>query len=124
MGSRGAFINVEKGDFSFVENGKLYETIGQIDNIQVLSMGAVRNVKAPEFSHSVNRIYVILKDKKIKHISFYDENHKQVKVIDFEHYHYGLKPHVHYMLDHTDKGIPLSKRDIDLIKKIKRRLSI
>lgn len=124
MGSRGAFISVDRGDFNFVENGKRYETIGQMDNIQVLSMGTARNVKAPEYSHSANRIYVILKDKKIKHISFYDGDHKQIKVIDFEHYHYGLKPHVHYMLDHTDKGIPLSKEDLDLIEKIKRRLSL
>lgn len=122
MGSRGAFVNVNSGNFSFVENGQRYSTIGQIDDIQILSMGATKNVKAPEYSHSSNRVYVTMKDGKIKHISFYDDNHKQIKVIDFEHSHHGIKPHIHYNLDHTDKGISLSQADLDLIKKIKRRL--
>lgn len=87
-------------------------------------MGNTRDVKVLEYSHSGNRIYVIMKGGKIKNISFYDDNHKQIKVIDFEHYHYGLKLHVHYMLDHTDKGISLSKEDLDMIEKIKRRLSL
>ena len=119
MGSRGAFINVDRGDFNFTENGQHYETIGQIEDIQILSMGSARNVKAPEYSHSANRVYVIMKDGKIKHISFYDANHKQIKVIDFEHSHYGIKPHIHYNLNHDDKGIPLTQEDLDLIKKSK-----
>ena len=44
------------------------------------------------------------------------------KVIDFEHSHYGIKPHIHYNLNHEDKGIPLTQGDLDLIEKIKRRL--
>lgn len=122
MGSRGAFVNVNKGNFSFTENGKKYETIGQIGDIQILSMGSTKNVKAPEYSHSPKRIYVTMKNGIIKHISFYDENHKQIKVIDMEHEHYGIKPHVHYNLDHSDKGISLSDEDMALIKKIKRRI--
>ncbi len=122
MGSRGAFVSVDSGDFNFIENGERYFTIGIIDDIQILSMGDVKNVKAPEYSHSSNRIYVIVKKGKIKHISFYDNNHNQIKVIDFEHEHCGLKPHIHYNNDHSDSGIPLSKEDVDLINKIKRRL--
>ncbi len=122
MGSRGAFISVESGDFNFVENGKRYETIGIIDDIQILTMGNVKNVKAPEYSHSSNRIYVIVKNGQLKHIAFYDENHKQIKVIDLEHKHCGIKPHIHYNMDHSDSGIHLSKEDCDLINKIKRRL--
>ncbi len=122
MGSRGAFISVERGDFNFVENGKRYDTIGIIDDIQILTMGNVKNVKAPEYSHSSNRIYVIVKNGQLKHIAFYDENHKQIKVIDLEHKHCGIKPHIHYNMDHSDRGIPLSKEDCDLINKIKRRL--
>lgn len=122
MGSRGAFVNVDSGNFSFVENGQRYSTIGQIDDIQILSMGTTQNVKAPEYSHSSNRVYVIMKDGKIKHISFYDDSHNQIKIIDLEHAHHGIKPHIHYNMDHTDKGISLSQADLDLIKKIKRRL--
>ena len=122
MGSRGAFVNVNAGNYNFTENGQKYTTVGQIGNIQILSMGETKNVKAPEYSHSPNRVYVTMKDGKIKHISFYDNEHKQIKVIDFEHSHYGIRPHIHFNLDHSDNGIPLTQSDIDLIKKIKRRL--
>lgn len=122
MGSRGAFVSVDSGDFNFVENGERYFTIGIIDDIQILTMGNVKNVKAPEYSHSSNRIYVIVKNGQLKHIAFYDENHKQIKVIDLEHKHCGIKPHIHYNMDHSDRGIPLSKNDYDLINKSKRRL--
>ena len=44
------------------------------------------------------------------------------KSIDFEHLNYGIRPHIHFNLDHSDNGIPLTQSDIDLIKKIKRRL--
>lgn len=121
MGGRGAFLNVNTGNFTFVENGRRYVTLGEIDGIQIIKMNS-KNVKAPEYSHSPNRIYVTVKDNQIKHISFYDESHKQVKVIDFNHSHMGLQPHIHYNLDHSDKGISLTKDDYDLIEKIKRRM--
>ena len=121
MGSRGAFIDINKGNFTFTENGQRYETIGQIDGIQILHQ-PFGSVKAPEFSHSANRIYALIQDRKLKHISFYDENHKQVKVIDLEHYHCGLKPHIHYNINHSDKCISLTDDDYKLINKIKRRM--
>lgn len=34
-------------------------------------------VTAPEYSHSKERIYVIIQKDKIKHVAFYDENHIQ-----------------------------------------------
>ncbi len=127
MGSRGAFINVDRGDFNFTENGQHYETIGEIENVKILNQtfGAV---KAPEFSHSPNRIYAIVQKGKLKHLTFYDENHNQVKSIDFEHTH-GLnkvKPHVHFNLvhDNNELGMPPSKSDWELINKIKKGLGI
>lgn len=121
MGSRGSFIDVNRGNFNFTDNGQHYETIGVIGEIQILKQ-PYGSVKAPEYSHSPNRIYAVIQNDKLKHISFYDDNHKQVKVIDLEHYHCGLKPHVHYNLNHTDKSIPLNEDDYKLIDKIKRRM--
>lgn len=36
MGSRGSFVNVEKGDFSFVEDGKKYEAMGEIAGVKII----------------------------------------------------------------------------------------
>ena len=35
MGGRGAFLNVNTGNFTFVENGRRYVTLGEIDGIQI-----------------------------------------------------------------------------------------
>lgn len=127
MGSRGAFIDVNRGNFSFAENGQHYETIGEITGIQILkqTFGAV---KAPEYSHSSNRIYAVIQNEKIKHLTFYDENHKQVKSIDFGHTHGENKviPHVHYNLMHNknEVGTPPSAADWQLIIKIKKKLGM
>ena len=127
MGSRGAFINVNTGNFNFTENGQHYETIGEIAGVKILNQtfGAV---KAPEFSHSKNRIYAIVQNGKLKHLTFYDENHNQVKSIDFEHSHgyNGVQPHVHYNLVHNtnENGISPSSDDIKLANKIKKGLGI
>ena len=122
MGSRGAFVDVNAGNFTFVDGGKNYMSIGMIDNVKVLvqTSGAV---KAPEYSHSANRIYAIIQNGQLKHIAFYDKNHNQVKSIDLMHKHNGLIPHVHYNLKHgANDGKPLTSEDIKLIKKIKKGL--
>ena len=58
----------------------------------------------------------------LKHVSFYDENHNQVKSIDLLHTHGKdkLKPHIHYNLDHSDDGIAISDADKVIISKIKK----
>lgn len=127
MGSRGAFIDVYKGDFSFVENGQCYETIGQIEGVVVIKK-THGSVNAPEYSHSSNRIYAIIQKGKLKHLTFYDENHKQVRSIDFGHSHgkNRVMPHVHFNMVHNNNelGIPPSKTDLKLIEKIKKGLGI
>ena len=127
MGSRGAFIDVNKGNFNFAENGQHYETIGEIAGVKILNQtfGAV---KAPDFSHSSNRTYAVIQNGKLKHLTFYDENHNQVKSIDFGHAHGTNKvvPHVHFNLVHDKKepGTPPSQSDWELINKVKKGLGI
>lgn len=127
MGSRGAFINIERGNFNFVENGQRFETIGEIAGVKILNKLS-GSIKAPEYSHSSSRIYAIIQNGKLKHLTFYDENHSQVKSIDFEHPH-GLnkvKPHVHFNLVHdkNEEGTPPSKEDLELARKIMKGLGI
>lgn len=92
MGSRGAFEDVDTGKFNFVENGQNYHTVGDVDGVQVIlqNSGAV---KAPEYSHSAERAYAIVQNGKLKHLSFYDETHRQIISIDLLHQHHGLMPH-------------------------------
>lgn len=123
MGSRGAFENVDLGYFSFKEDGKNYHTIGEVDGIQVIIQDS-GSVKAPEYSHTANRIYATIQNGKLKHLSFYDENHKQVVSIDLLHQHHGLMPHKHLNLDHSDSGIPITVDDEKMIRKVKRRFGL
>lgn len=123
MGSRGAFENVDLGYFSFKEDGQNYHTIGEVDGIQVIIQDS-GSVKAPEYSHTANRIYATIQNGKLKHLSFYDENHKQVVSIDLLHQHHGLMPHKHLNLDHSDSGIPITVDDEKMIRKVKRRFGL
>lgn len=123
MGSRGAFENVDLGYFSFKEDGKYYHTIGEVDGVQVIIQDS-GSVKAPEYSHTANRIYATIQNGKLKHLSFYDENHKQVVSIDLLHQHHGLMPHKHLNLEHGDNGIPITVDDEEIIRKVKRRFGL
>lgn len=123
MGSRGAFEKVDLGYFSFKEDGQNYHTIGEVDGIQV-NIQDSGSVKAPEYSHTANRIYATIQNGKLKHLSFYDENHKQVVSIDLLHQHHGLMPHKHLNLDHSDSGIPITVDDEKMIRKVKRRFGL
>ncbi len=123
MGSRGAFEDVSVGNFNFVDGGQTYKSVGEVDGIKVL-MRTSGSVKAPEYSHTVNRVYAIIQNGALKHLAFYDENHKQSVSIDLLHEHHGVMPHKHLYLDHTDKGIPITKEEQALIDKVRRRYNL
>lgn len=123
MGSRSSFKNVGAGDFRFVENGETYLSIGSFDNVKIL-IKARGSVKAPEFSHTEERIYAIIQNGALKHLAYYDENHKQAVSIDLLHAHHGIQPHKHLYLDHSDRGIPISDEERALINKIKEEFNL
>lgn len=123
MGSRGAFEDVSVGDFNFVDGGQTYKSVGEVDGIKVL-MRTIGSVKAPEYSHTANRVYAVIQNGALKHLTFYDENHKQSVSIDLLHDHHGVIPHKHIYLDHTDKGIPITKEEQALVDKVRRRYNL
>lgn len=126
MGGRGAFKNIDSKDFTFVEGGQTYVKVGEVAGVEVLIRKGKLSVKAPEYSHSASKIYAILQDGEIKHLSFYDENHKQVKLIDFMHTHgiNHVKPHVHFNMTHVknEPGTSPSVEDYAIIEKINKWL--
>lgn len=84
------------------------------------------NVKAPAYSHTAGRIYAVIKDGMLKHLAYYDENHKQAVCIDFAHEHKGVKPHRHVYMNHdkNSPGIPPTAAESALINRIRREFHL
>ena len=118
MGGRGSFVDVNSGNFAFKEGGQTYFSIGMIDdNIKVIERPGT-SVKAPEMSHTENRIYAVMQKGELKHIAFYNDKHELVKSIDFMHSHDGKKPHVHYDVHHKVIVTSPSNSDQIVIDKV------
>ncbi len=128
MGSRGAFIDVNSGNFEFKEGGQHYKSIGVLSsdpNVKIIIQDS-SNVKAPEYSHTPGRIYAVVKDGALKHLAYYDENHKQSVSIDLLHSHKGVQPHRHVYLNHNTNspGVSPTAEETKLIKKIKKEFHL
>lgn len=128
MGSRGAFIDVDMGNFTFTDGGQHYFSLGSLssdDNIKVLVQDS-NSVKAPEYSHTPGRVYAVVKDGALKHLAFYDENNKQAISIDLLHEHHGVQPHRHTYLNHNknNPGVPPTPKENELIDKIKKEFHL
>lgn len=125
MGGRGSFVDVKTGNFAFKDGGQTYYVVGQVGDIEILERPN-QNVKAPEFSHTANRIYAVIQNGNLKHLAFYDENHGQIRCVDFEHVHgwNDVKPHVHINLEHNDDepGTPPNNYEIGLANQVKEWL--
>ncbi len=130
MGSRGAFVNVDIGNFYFHKDkdGKIiYEyysfgTLSSDSNVKIITQ-LKGSVSAPEYSHTAGRIYATVQNGYLKHLTFYDKNHGQSVSIDFMHYHNGVKPHVHYGIKDHDKnssGKSPTKEQLDLANRIRK----
>lgn len=124
MGGRGSFADVKSGDFSFIQGGQTYHSLGVVDNVKVLIREFGLSVKAPEYSHTSDRTYAVIQNGMLKHLAFYDADHKQIACIDFGHSHNGMRPHKHINLDHSDRGIPPTDSEIELANKIRRRFGV
>ncbi len=62
------------------------------------------NTKSPKETMTKNRVYVTL-DKTTgnpSYISYYDKSNRKRKQIDLNHFHNGMKPHVHHGYEHNE----------------------
>lgn len=124
MGGRGAFKNVNIGDFTFIDGGQVYHTVGFDEGIKYLVQEEGRGgQKVPDYSHAENTIYVLLSKGKVKSIGVY-ENHNKVKSYDLLHTHYEptlnkkLGWHYHTDLEHKAPAHELSQSEIEFVQKI------
>ena len=129
MGSRGAFVDVDMGNFTFKnKENQVYFSIGSLsnnDNVKIL-IQEKGSVKAPEYSHTSGRTYAIVQDGYLKHLTFYDESNKQHISIDLLHSHSGVQPHVHTDLHHDKNAPGISPTDEQrkLIARIKKEYNL
>lgn len=128
MGNRGAFTDVNMGDFDFKDGGQHYKSLGTLSNdanVKIIIQDS-NNVKTSEYSHTPGRIYAVVKDCQLKHLAYYDDMHKQAVSIDFAHEHKGVKPHRHVYLSHNknDLGVPPTESEKKLINKIKKEYGL
>jgi len=127
MRSRGAFINIENDDFSFVVNGQKYHSL-YFDvkrNIKYLIQTEGSN-KVPDYSHSPNRIYALIQNGKAKSIWIYEDHVKKVS-IDLNHKHKNkdgklLDKHVHVDLFHQEDARTLSQYEEDLVELVEEQI--
>ena len=121
MGGRGSFISVDTGDFTFVEGGQKYFSIGEVNGIKIIERTDNNSVSAPFYSHSPNSVYAVVQDGILKYIRYYDENHEIKYTIDYGHNHQGLKPHVHIKTDH-ENGYKLTEDQENITKMVEDKI--
>lgn len=120
MGARGAFVDIDCSNFSFVEGGQRYKAIGELSsnfNVKVI-MQDYLSVRAPKYSHTADRIYAVIQKGRLKYIAYYDENHAQTVIIDLDHTHKGIIPHKHFYMNHY-KNLPRVSPNADELSMIK-----
>ncbi|MDO5310026.1 MAG: hypothetical protein Q4G03_11130 [Planctomycetia bacterium] len=128
MGSRGAFVDVKAGDFSFNAGGQHYKTVGILTSnpkVRIIIQDSNR-VKAPEYSHTPGVIYAVVKDGMLKHLAYYDEKRDQAVLIDLAHTHDHVQPHRHEYMRHNkkDPGVPPTAEEQKLIQQIKKEFQL
>ena len=102
---------------------KLHQPTVEIILIAWIIRVFVRKLHKQDFAEAVD---AIVQDGKLKHLTYYDANHKQHISVDLLHPHGGVKPHIHVDLNHdpNSPGIPPADAQKALIKKIKKEFHL
>jgi len=91
-----------------------------IENIKFVKYKVTSSAKTPLETQSAlkDRVYVLVKDDKLKSITFYDKDGKKNRQIDLDHKHAGQMPHAHdgYEGPHAKEPDPLTAKDKHYIK--------
>jgi len=121
MGGRGAASGVSAKGFEY---GTEFRSLLKVDNIKFVAYLQSKAATIPEetMSSGRNRVYVLVKNEKLKSITFYNSKGIVRRQIDLDHAHKGVVPHVHTVNVKTwsREIVPLTKRDIAYIEKVRK----
>lgn len=123
MGGRGSSFGVSNKGMPY---GTEFKSVLHVGNIKFLKMADPnRSITLPLETQTKNRIYVSIKNDKLKSISFYGKNGKRVKQIDLDHAHKIGKeyvvPHTHVGYYHSEDGTrKLNEKEYEIIDKIQK----
>ena len=123
MGGRGASTGISKQGKKY---GTEYKTLHKVSNIKFISMNGKGPQKAPMETMTRGRVYVLVDKNKntLKNAVYFDKKNKRNKQIDLEHFHKGMKPHVHHGYYHSEyevskKGATkLNKKEMKLLERV------
>jgi hypothetical protein len=120
MGGRGSAGGIsDKG----IKYGEEYSNLLATENIKFIKYNMAKSAKVPLETMSAlkNRVYVLVKDDKLKSILFYDNHGKKTRQIDLDHAHLGERPHVHsgYDTEHKKEREKLTRTEKKYISKVR-----
>lgn len=122
MGGRGASSGIsERGNMY----GSDYHTILQEGNIKFVTKNQRTSEPLME-TMTKGRVYVTVGEKDLISITYFDNENKRRKTIDFKHTHANIRPHTHHGYEHNEqdslKGAanltPEEKKMVDKVTKI------
>jgi hypothetical protein len=121
MGGRGAASGVsDKG----LKYGTEFRTLMSVDNIKFVQFQNSTAATIPQETISAgrNRVYVLVKDDKLKSITLYNSKGIVRRQIDLDHKHKGVVPHVHTVNVNawSREIVPATKSDIAYIEKVRK----
>lgn len=117
MGGRGASSGVsDKGN----AYGTQYKTVLSSGNVKFVE-GNSRNSEPLFETMTRGRVYVRVGGKDLLQVTYYDNQNKRAKTIDFKHVHKGMNPHTHHGYEHNEGDGP--KGATNLTPKEKRMVA-
>ncbi len=122
MGGRGASSGISNKNNKY---GSQYHTVLTHGNIKFVVQNDRHSESLLE-TMTKGRVYVRVGGNDILQITYFDENNKRSKTIDFNHKHNNLQPHVHHGYEHNEfDGVngatrltPKEQKMVDRIRKI------
>lgn len=122
MGGRGSSSGISAAGKYY---GSQYHTLFQSGNIRFVKKNERGSENLME-TMTPGRVYVTVGGEELQNITYFDRVNKRNKVINLNHPHKGVQPHVHHGYFHSEndssKGAarltPEEKRMVDRVRKL------
>lgn len=115
MGGRGSSSGISKIGHKY---GSDYKTLLKYGNIKFVEKNSNNSEELLE-TMTKGRVYVEVKNNKLKSIKYFDKENKRTKSVDLDHIHEGMQPHTHHGYYHNEND---SKKGATHVNDKERRL--